>query len=155
VYLVQRCTYRGQNKAVNKATVSDFYPQDYMGAAEFEFGALPASLRDMYAAREKYKIWKMGIKPKNILWAWGNEFFMDDINEQLDKYINTTNGGLLKERISLWDILNGKKSYRDDNFWWDIGENFVFSLIEEAVRKFPDCLKNSIELMDSRKAARK
>jgi hypothetical protein len=45
-YLIQRGSFRGPSIS-NEAVISDAVSLEYMGSAEFEFGALPQSLRKM------------------------------------------------------------------------------------------------------------
>ena len=148
MYIIQRCEYKGKDKTVGTSIVSDFYPQDYMGSAEFEFGAKPSSLRKMYEEAKSYDIFKIFLLGQTV-WVWGNPTNAEDITKQLGDYI--TDKKRLKEYISLPEILKGeKKSYQRDDFWWDLENHFVFSLDEKAVRDFQLCLVNSIIHMDKK-----
>jgi hypothetical protein len=126
-YLIQR----GQFKDIKEETIAgldSLISYDYMGSSEFEWGALPQSLKRMTSSWNTYGIFTVpkvhdadGLVPfllcrksqaEDILVAL--KVFME---EEYPKDLRT------KERVCLYDYLNPKSKYdlRTD-FWWDVTE---------------------------------
>ncbi len=98
---------------------------DYMGSAEFEFGAIPRSFRRIMYDFDKYIYTPTGIytKENNELVLFSNQELTNEILEELIKFIN--NPYHLKEYSELEKIPHssindtGFKKLRT-NFWWCI-----------------------------------
>jgi hypothetical protein len=144
--IVQRCRYLENNKPKGKK-VSDIFPQDYMGSAEFEFGAKPTSLRRMWHHYEQYEVFSVDINGTQV-WCWAKPEQKDFIVQSLTDYINHKTRW--KEFTSFDDTILKARPASDDNFWWDLENDFVFSLIEKAVKQWAPCLANSITYMNSK-----
>lgn len=61
-YLIQRCTVNGGFKKTQK--VSEYLSLDYMGSAEFEFGSIPACLREFNSRMSELTIERLEIVSK-------------------------------------------------------------------------------------------
>ena len=135
LYLLQRGTFK---KDLSKETskFSELIDLDYMGSAEFEFGALPASRIRMANKFDEYGLHEVKelASPNGVpfnLYCDKNE--ITNIVSEIWKYIQGNDPSKivsyrLKERASLankyygfqWSV--GRDS---DNFWWDIENDFM------------------------------
>lgn len=170
--LIQRCTYEEKGNT-NLGKISEHYETDYMGSAEFEFGALPESLRRMGKDIGEYNLFDFIINGKQV-WFWTKEKDMKEYVEILEKYAkNKYDPDIsLKERThfpcyydekEIQDFKDGEKKYQKklknknykstpwENVWWDIENDLVFSFDINAIVNWPVCLKNSIKYMDEQK----
>lgn len=143
MYLVQRGNFRDNVvKNVTKETCltgkNGLIDLDYMGSAEFEFGAIPASFRIIMYEMEKYSLF-----PNVFYTVRGvpvNVFCRNDQRHDIVKTIHdyiedcdpkTIRHYRLKEPIYFehhmidWYSTNDcfKRYY---NFWWDIRNQFMF-----------------------------
>jgi hypothetical protein len=152
-YLIQRGKIQKQPASKK---VSDVVQLDYMGSAEFEFGALPASLRAMQAAQKQYSLFRLVINGKDVhVWA-SSEVSRDELKEQLTELAEKKLW--LKERSefdywfrkekSRWEQ---DKDFKPFTFWWDIKNHIMFSLNGEFMKKLPECLQASWTFMDEQK----
>ena len=142
-YLIQRCKIKGEFVKTDK--VSDYLELDYMGSAEFEFGAIPASLRRFHAKLNKL----------HTILIPGGIFLLckEDESRQYASFLQqlAQEKFRLKERVSLTDEMRGMKSHRSDNFWIDITNDIAICKDPEALDNFVDAVKNSVKFMDSKK----
>lgn len=130
-HLVQRCSFKS-GVTNSLATGFDSVAScDYMGSAEFEFGALPASLKVITANLYQYKIFRSPLKNKD-----GEELWFlckaEDLAE-LEKVIvilanDSQREFSLKERMRLQQSLEcsrTEKKYGYIDLWWDIGNHWM------------------------------
>lgn len=149
MYLVQRCTLKGFYESGMK--VSDWLSTDYMGSAEFEFGALPASIRAMN--KLDLVVEDFIVPGKDIYFSiLADKSQMESAYKQILEYLE---GKRLKEYISFKDRIENKVGGWDrDIFWWCIEptNSFAFSLSHSALCVyFKEALKASLVYMDSEK----
>jgi len=167
MWLVQRCTPKGTFKEGQK--VSEFMSLDYMGSAEFEFGAIPKSIRRL-AGKKNLILRKVQYVNKNKhtmhYTVLADEVDMDAAIGAIQKYLAGKDGaGRLKEWIHFRDLLEEEKQdYDRETFWWCVDEkvsnygeqddslNFCWSLNPEQVRCFKLALVNSLAYMNAEKA---
>ena len=125
-YLIQRGQFNRDGEGLTGRTgVVDL---DYMGSAEFEFGAIPKSFRRIMHDFDNYVYTSTGIytKENNELILFSNQELSNEILEGLVSFIN--NPYHLKEYSELEKIPNssikdtGFKKLRT-NFWWCIEFN--------------------------------
>ncbi len=125
-YCIQRAKFENRN---DRTGIDSLLRFDYMGSAEFEFGALPASLKRVRNNMNDYIMFqytfkKYPAKSKSVTVFCKKEQydFIGDILEQLAE-----NKIRLKERCDLADWLNQKESsYNRNDFWWDIDQDWFF-----------------------------
>lgn len=103
---------------------------DYMGSAEFEFGAIPASFARIMSNYKEYAIFKSRLRTKNgvIVWVYCPRFKHDVVETWLER-VAEKDILHLKEYIGFLDALNvqpGTERVCDDNFWWDIENDIMF-----------------------------
>lgn len=146
-YLIQRAKIKTRDTTLVLSRVVDL---DYMGAAEFEFGALPKSLRRIEASLDKTNLLtlkeiKEGKRPLRVF-----SYFSPEEVEEYTKYLQEIreNKRRLKEPVS---FSNGVTAYGDDDFWWDIENDAMFSFDQKFMNNIQVYLKNSLALMNKEK----
>lgn len=97
---------------------------NYMGSAEFEWGALPQSTQRMLTNIDFYDIFTF---PQYVnaqgepLMIYAPKMFIEHISGIVDE-LATGKNYHLQERCTLPAYLKGERSYED--FWWDIENDF-------------------------------
>lgn len=115
-YLVQRVLRR--DKIAAGTGVDRLFAFDYMGAAEFEWGALPAALREMRAHTLVIRALRHGDHACTFIGqpedeAKAQSFFVDQLGERAVS---------LKEATGLRRTYNGEK-YADKTIgWWALDQ---------------------------------
>ena len=159
-YLVQRCNFK---EYVESNTVTEAYRPEYMGSAEFEFGALPASLRAMAKDVEQYVGDVVTINDISV-YIWCKKDEVDEVKsnielmakekygilKEVNHFSDYFNGASLKEKERIEKKMQKKvKGYevKWENFWWDICNNFVWSFDYIAISSWKFALCNSIKTM--------
>jgi len=129
-YLIQRCQFKNVKPGEIKGFDS-VASCDYMGSSEFEFGALPASLRVITASLDEYGIHESGLRNKDGEWL----FLLcksSDVNE-IRRILNILKDSRqriyrLKERMGLEDSLIKNRveiGYRYMDLFWDIENHWM------------------------------
>ena len=158
-YLIQRGVInRPLADASNK--LSNAVNLDYMGSAEFEFGALPKSLRVLQAnkavlVQRKLPQIMQGESQLRVV------TFMDD--EQWAEY----SGCLVRLRTNKPSPIRTKEGTRFDveslersarlglssttDFWWDIQNHVMWSFDKQFMNRLPEYLQSSWAYMDAQK----
>lgn len=124
-YCIQRAKFENRPE---KTGIDKLLRFDYMGSAEFEFGALPASLKRVRANLNDYIMFQYSFKkfPSKCVTVYCKKEqydFIGDILEQLaEKKIQ------LKEYCDLEGYVNPNKefSFNRNDFWWDIDQDWFF-----------------------------
>ena len=117
-YLIQRAEFSDRSDGKGIDSILAF---DYMGSAEFEFGALPQSLKRIRENFDDYmySLYYINNKPTTIFCKKSKLLEILDALEKLAKKEIQ-----LKERIDFPDWLYNKEHWND--FWWDIDNDFMF-----------------------------
>lgn len=150
-YLIQRCEIK-RPIAPASADISKAVDFDYMGSSEFEFGALPKSLR-----RIEQTGWKIRLVPEIMqgeiaLRVWSS--FSDEEFEEYKTYlIRLRNPGSnpirTKERTKFEE--GGKISeFFNTDFWWDIQNDVMFGFDKVFMKRVCDYVDNSLNLMNEK-----
>jgi len=121
-WLIQRII-RKQQPSENRKGIDKNFSMDYMGSAEFEFGALPAALDRIRKDADKYVMNVLDIhdkhgKPCRIICK---EEDVGDLKKLLAE-MSQTNYGDTKNAHMMKDGLAGKG--RGLCAWWDIENNW-------------------------------
>lgn len=105
---------------------------DYMGSAEFEFGALPDSLRRVRANIGQYVIFQYSFKDSatktvTVFCKRDEQIIIPGILESLaNRSIRT------KEHTNLPEYVNPSRyGSREVDFWWDIDNDWFFWKMDE------------------------
>jgi hypothetical protein len=126
-YLIQRAKF---DNNPSRSGIDKLLSFDYMGSAEFEFGALGKSLARIRKDIGEYNVFKYTFtktpdKTVSVLCRKDQNEFIPEILEKLAE-----NKFRLKEYCDLIDFLNPTdetKKYRSNNdFWWDIDNDWFF-----------------------------
>lgn len=155
-WLIQRAAFRSTVKG--PVRVSEQYDLDYMGAAEFEWGALPKALRMYGEILPKLK--------KNFVECKAATFYFLSIPAQADeaaKWIvdRATDGSArcrLKEPIELETWAKGKSDHCWETYpprhdlYFDLDHPFVISPSESVLDSWIPSIQESIKYMNSEKA---
>jgi len=125
-YLVQRMRRR-EYGAESRTGVDKVFEMDYMGSAEFEFGALPKSLKQMRDAKDTNVRKRLEIETKQgmqVVFYYGPEesaeFAKALFADHLDNKYGSTHR--LKERTEIHDAYFGETN---TVAWWDIDHHWV------------------------------
>ncbi len=128
-YLIQRCMLRDN---IGEITGFDsVFRSDYMGSAEFEFGALPKSLRRI--VNQNWYVYPTDTKAHDgrglfiVASATGQRDQIAPLIPQLiERKIR------LKEVTRLKEALSGDEWARDVVLWWDIDNDWFLCLGEDV-----------------------
>lgn len=151
------------------ACLSAAYHNDYMGAAEFEFGALPDSLRAMRSNKKDLVARKIPTitKGEHQLRTYS---YLNDAEWALYvpmlEELRNTDKVRLKERSQFslpeqkrdeeWAMsmrARNKNVYVSEpvNFWWDINHHVMFSFEKNFMNRLPKYLENSFGILAEKK----
>lgn len=135
-YLLQRGIFR--NKPLeNKKGIDSRFQMDYMGSAEFEWGALPRGLRRICRNIDKYI--------ELPIYIDGYLFYMLAHSELLEKsiedFIDVFKGNLhLKESPRMENIYNGNLDNQKIDFWWSLDLNYMVVLDRVGLHTLTKCM---------------
>ena len=143
-WLVQRAKVNNINRATTDQKVSDFLDLDYMGAAEFEFGAIPEALvqyancyQNMPIKTGSVQIDRNGTQMELHYVCLESQWA--EVREWLSR--RGTMEPHLKESLYLG------MQYTNINFWFDIEHFFAFSTSGKAIKAFQDAVKISAKII--------
>lgn len=150
-YLIQRAKFKPYN---GYPRISEALDLDYMGSAEFEFGALPKSLRALEAVKDKlvvldvldiYTPNRSRRIPLKVLSPWSEESaewetYKGYLRDLRENKIQT------KERTDF--AANPERSRAD--FWWDIGNHVMFSFRQHFAHDILHLLDSSWKYMNEK-----
>lgn len=166
-YLVQRCKFR-EYKDGQK--ISESFDLDYMGAAEFEFGAIPNTLRLLHKYSQSFEIIQVKDLPpfgatKGVCWYMAPEELVktEKVKNWL-KFLSKEDFNL-KECTFFHKNFTGEQlsAYYNHDVWFGVQEKghhgpdiwpVVFSLKKDTLVAFQKALKNSITFMNSKATAK-
>lgn len=145
-WLIQRAQTLSPLADPAQATLSKSLQLDYMGSAEFEFGALPSSLRAFRANWDncKQRLVKGITEVDSPLRVFS--FLSDEDFPEYEGYLNL----LRKDKIRLKEVSGFSPDYylnEKTNFWWDLDNNVMFSFKKDYMKKLPQYLQNSFAVM--------
>lgn len=126
-YLIQRAKFIIEDEyTVNRKGIDKLLGFDYMGSAEFEFGALPASLKRIRSDIKHYTQFQYSFlkHPEKVVTVLCKKNDKEEVCKILEEL--ALNEIRLKERCDLSKFINGKTDRWDNDFWWDIDNDFMF-----------------------------
>ena len=146
-WLIQRARIQKPFPDSKGTTLSNSVCLDYMGSSEFEFGALPASLRRMREQELKTRLVKgvtQGQSPLRVLSYLDDKLFYD--YEQT--LFNLRFGNLRLKEVSRFnhDYPDQDPLFKTD-FWWDIENDVMWSFDKIYMNRLPDHLRKSFSVM--------
>ena len=118
-YLIQRDKF---TNSPNQKDIDSILGFNYMGSAEFEFNALPKSLKRIRNHMHDYHLFECIINNKKI-----TVFCKKENKPEICIIINglADNKFNLKEYCDLFYYIKEKDEIRSD-FWWDIENDYMF-----------------------------
>lgn len=125
-YLIQR----GQFKPIAFGEITGFdslIQFDYMGSAEFEFGAMPKSLRRIAGAAANYSVSPSGMEAKDgrVLFVFCAPTDADEIKTWLacaaKRAVRTKESTHLPAALGIEPDAYGRRT----DFWWDLDNDWL------------------------------
>jgi len=135
-YLIQSAKIKDGN-CFASGRIGDMLQLDYMGSAEFEYGALPESVERTYEKKRTrdMRVYPVELDNKVII----NLICLLEEKEEYSEWIREMSKGFdgkihLKEVIGLPRLI-GKQHFNDkkDEFWWDIVNDVFFTTASEVI----------------------
>lgn len=126
-YLIQRATFQDRE---GKKGIDAIISLDYMGSAEFEWGALPESLGRIRKNIEEYHYHKVEINNKSIM-----VFTKENIKEVTEILEELRDNKLHLKEFSDFNTYVNPSNYDKEwqskrphstDFWWDIDNDIMF-----------------------------
>lgn len=150
IYLVQRGKI---NRPMVVDRLSKAVNLDYMGSAEFEFGALPESLRTLEARSGQMVV---TVEPRitddagsslRVLHAFSGEEYEEYFSKLL-----TLRKGKTRTKESTWFDVNHPTMFKTlwCDFWWDINNHAMWSFDKNFMKNLPDVLGASWKYMNDK-----
>lgn len=147
-YLVQRGNIL--NCTQDQKRLGDHVEWDYMGSAEFEFGALPKSMRraqKVDPAQWNYFSRTMDVQSGDILSSTVESkelyFYSPHTQESMQGWLERIEK-CFKGRHLMKESLYPTEA----DLWWDIENEVFFSTNKVFIKRLPDYLQSSWEYMD-------
>lgn len=136
---------------------------DYMGAAEFEFGAVPAALKRMAAEYKNYSSYTCVVDPKKLTYKPWACHELKVRTEPLTFYIYGPTEAQKDVCDVVWDLANNKLDLKELSYvpqvafyekpaehgygtyplaWLELNNAFFFTTDEELCKKFADLMSS-------------
>lgn len=116
--------------------IKPIFSFDYMGSAEFEFGAVPKSLEYIAKKHDDYKAFTYdGVEKPIYVICFDDEELSDDICTHIKKYAKEPHGHRTKEMVGLYGAINDKGHIRRTKGWLDIDNHFFFFIDEDMFKQ--------------------
>ena len=145
-FLIQRCTVLSLDPA-KADKIANVLKPEYMGSAEFEFGALPASLRAVFENWRQYACFLPGLKDKacRALFLFARKDQEAQVREAV-RLASRERAVRTKEWVGLEHALNGYppgQGYGGSkpDVWWDIEHHWFAILGEENANAVVNALR--------------
>jgi hypothetical protein len=125
-YCIQRGKFENRKE---KQGIDSLLIFDYMGSSEFEFGALPSSLKRVRANLDNYVQFQYSFTkyPSKVVTVFCTKEQQEFIGDILEKLV--LRQILLKEYCDVNEYVNPNKDFKRFNtndFWWDIDQDWFF-----------------------------
>jgi len=150
-FLIQRASFR---KDVKKdPSIDETLSFDYMGSSEYEFGALPKSLKIICKNFSDYIIVESPIirnyKQKILFYLCHKNQNIEEFEKYLVQIINSQIR--CKESTYLDSHVSGKmlgrpisSHFENLDVWWDIENNIFFTFGLDKIKLIENAIKNTI-----------
>jgi len=113
--------------------IRDIFSFDYMGSAEFEFGAVPAAL-DFLAEQSSLKAITSG-KIQGVYFICPKSY-VEGVTETILALLDDESNMRLKERCGLKDRIKNPSKYNESNVGWlELDNGFFFFLDKDMFKK--------------------
>lgn len=129
---------------------------DYMGSAEFEWGAVPKSLRALYDKVDAINLTVMDVITENRVMLRVLHAFNDQEWNAYKRWLlalrNTSLSKIYTKERTDFDP-NMRSRYAKTDFWWDIQNHVMWSFDADFMEKLPDYLVASWKYMNEKQEA--
>lgn len=157
--LIQRGTVASNLRPAN-VRLSEAVDFDYMGSAEFEFGALPKSFRRIEANADSFVMRKVPEITKGTadLRVWS--YLSDEEFEEYKTYLIRLRYPTPKTEIRTKETTRFNADYHaynpifETNFWWDVDNDVMFGFKKNFMNRVGDYVASSLKYMNEEKAKR-
>lgn len=157
-WLIQRCKSGDFNSHMK---TSEYLKFDYMGAAEFEYGALPEWQREMHSKFDKL-VTRIVQHGDQKLYVMAEPNQIDQYGEIMQRLVEgkvqTKLGVRLTQKETIYVGKNMKAMFDQPHApfefdcWWDITNGLVFARSEDILSKLRITVENSVKFMNNKKA---
>ncbi len=137
-YLVQEGQFSREGEIEGMDSIIDW---KYMGAAEFEFGALPESLKRIAKDLDEYTVFQTRYFSANHerLYYFCKKEQLEDVREVIKALRKNSSCGILKRGIFFRLAFTKNVPW---NFWWDVENDFFFFFGEEHAIEIRQAMTN-------------
>lgn len=152
-YLIQRAEIKTP-LAESTSRLSQAVSFDYMGSAEFEFGALPKSFRRIESAADKWicRVVEDIKEGETSLRVWSS--FSDEEFEAYKVFLMQLrypkDGNRLRTKEGVRFDHDYKSSYSKTNFWWDIDNDVMFGFNKNFMNRVGNYVSSSLSYMNEK-----
>lgn len=150
-HLIQIGTIRRPLGDYTQAKISDAVNMEYMGAAEFEFGALPKSLRSIEAKLTQVRVRVVDeIKDKEgkslrVLHCFDTET-MDEYVEVLK---NLRANKVRTKECHYFEETYVPGRFTQYDYWWDIRNHVMWSFDKNFMNRLKGHIESSLKYMNT------
>lgn len=149
-YYIQRCEIK---RPLTEGRFSEVVQTDYMGSAEFEFGALPKSLRALQASVDLIQLTTEpriteGERCLRVL----HTFSSPDYEEYLGYLLELRADKRRTKEVTRFAAGRQMDRYSKTDLWWDIDNHVMFSFDKIFMNRLGDALVASWKYMDEQRA---
>lgn len=156
-YLIQRAEIK---RPIQLDRFSNTAQLDYMGSAEFEFGALPSSLRSMQARKDALKlaVEKRIVDDQERSLRVLHFFEEAEYEEYVGKLLDLRAGRGYTKEVTHFEYRPATR--RDPRWapktdlWWDITNHVMWSFDKQYIKHLPEILARSWQYMDEQAGTR-
>jgi hypothetical protein len=154
-YLIQRAEINTP-LAEKTSRLSNAVGFDYMGSAEFEFGALPKSFRriesqaDAFVCRLVPEITE-DETPLRV-WSYLSDKDFETYKGYLLRFRNPGKDPMHTKEGVRFEAGREKSKYGNTDFWWDIDNDVMFGFKKEFMKRVGDYVTASLAFMNEQKA---
>jgi hypothetical protein len=125
-YCIQRGKFENRE---GKKGIDSLLSFDYMGSSEFEWGALPSSLKRVRANLDNYVQFQYSFTkyPSKVVTVFCTKEQQEFIGDILEKLV--LRQIMLKEYCDVNEYVNPNqdfKRFNTNDFWWDIDQDWFF-----------------------------
>lgn len=159
-YLVQRAEINVPISNFRGKRISEVLDLDYMGSSEFEWGAVPKSLRALGEAAEAglTRLRTVNAIKQDDVSLRVYSFLTDEEFETYVGYLQKMRDGrvefYLKEATRFEEAGRESTRFNNTNFWWDIENHVMWSFSKPLMSHLEESVKASLTYMNEQKVKR-
>jgi hypothetical protein len=148
-YLVQRMKSKEVADSEKSPSFDQLWKMDYMGSAEFEFGALPKSLKRICRRLDEYHVYTLTEfkRPKTdeAVRVFCLPEQLNEITEGIRALLESEYPKMqMKERAEFYTNFHGTETnYSCVDAWWEIDNDFFFAVGKQHMKNILKALKNT------------